>query len=51
MMMVVKQAQHAVPCMATISQLSSCQGLLYDRNNRTMIVFEARGVTFTTVET
>ena len=24
-------------------------GLLYDRNNRTMMIFEARGVTFTTV--
>jgi len=25
-------------------------GLLYDRNNRTMVVFEARGVTFTRVD-
>ena len=24
-------------------------GLLYDRNNRSMLVFEARGITFTTV--
>ena len=25
-------------------------GLLYDRNNHTMVVFEAQGVTFTTLE-
>lgn len=31
------------------SEVDSPIALLYDRNNRTMIVFEARGVTFTTV--